>query len=493
AADERLIVKLRQPPARPLTPQASGSAALDALMRQFSIRTTAPLFHAVEGDITLKQRLGLDRVYVFTLAPGGDVQRARVAFDADRSVEYATLDHTATGAEVPNDPSFGEQWALENDGTRLNSRPDADIDAPAAWDLTTGSSSVVLAIVDSGVNKSHPELSAKLVPGYDFVNNDADPDDDRGHGTHVAGIAAAVGNNGEGIAGVCWGCRIMPVKVLNSENQGAYSWITAGIEYAVDHGASVINMSLGGTSDDPTLKAAVDYATAAGVPIVAAMGNTQDATAHYPAAYPAVIAVGATTAFDWRSPFSSHGANIDLMAPGFIIFSTYIGAPYAARSGTSTAAPHVSGVLGLLLSLRPGASIAELTALVRATADDQVGNPDQDTPGWDIYYGAGRLNAARAIAAALAVDPTPTDTATPTATPTATSTPTPTAINSATATTSATATNSATATTSATATRSPTTTDTATPTRVNAPDPFRLRLPLVQQQAPARQYQKRMR
>jgi thermitase len=235
-------------------------------------------------------------------------------------------------------------------------KPDADIDLPEAWNITRGSRDTIIAIIDTGVDLTHPDLASKLVPGYNFISPLSPPQDDGGHGTHVAGTAAAGTNNLTGVAGVCWECRIMPVKALG-ENAGTTATVSAAIIYAVDHGAHVINLSLGGPAGNETLLSAVRYAYAANVPIVAAMMNEGSSVPYYPAAYPETIAVGSTDKMDVLSDFSSYGSHIDLSAPGSEILSTYWVTPnqhnYAYSWGTSMATPHVAGVLGLMRSMAP--------------------------------------------------------------------------------------------------------------------------------------------
>jgi thermitase len=388
----RILVKMRDASA-----DSKASPGLDASsLSQLDISSTEPLFDADSGDTALKQTLGLSRIYVFTLAPSSDPQQALAVLSADPAVEYAELDLVGYGAGVPDDVYFAHQWGLHNTG-QIGGEPDADIDAPEVWDITTGVTSTVLAIIDTGVDLDHPDLAGKIVPGYDFANGDAMPEDDHGHGTHVAGVAAAATDNATGVAGVCPGCRIMPLKGLNDKNEGLYSWWASAIEYAVDHGADVINMSLGGVGSSQTLYDAVLYAYGADVPIVTAMMNDGDSTPYYPAAYTETIAVGATNRLDQRWGLSNFGDHIDLVAPGEAIWSTLWDNTYACWNGTSMAGPHVTGVLGLIESIHPDYTVEDVRAVLEDTADDQVGPPVEDKKGWDQYFGSGRLNAARAV------------------------------------------------------------------------------------------------
>jgi thermitase len=399
-APNRIIVKMRSQPTGPSVP--TGYASLDASMASLDVQAATPLFDASRGDIALKHELGLSRVYVLTLPPSTDLQDALSMLSADPAVEYAGIDFVGYGAGTPDDPTFGQQWNLHNTG-QGGGEPDADVDAPEAWDISVGVTSTVIAVIDTGVDLNHPDLAAKVVPGYNFVTTTLPPQDDYGHGTHVAGIAAAVTNNATGVAGMCPGCRVMPLKALNSENWGYYSWWAGAVEYAVDNGADVINMSMGGADPSPVLHDAVLYAYNANVPIVAAMmNNNWDSITYYPAVYTETIAVGATDRYDdrWEDASdsgSNYGDHIDLVAPGKSIWSTLWDDTYASWQGTSMATPHVAGVLGLIHAVRPGYTVEELQSVLRATADDQVGPPNEDKKGWDRYFGAGRLNAAHAV------------------------------------------------------------------------------------------------
>jgi len=278
---------------------------------------------------------------------------------------------------VPNDPNWGVQYGMIN------------IRAPQGWDLTTGSAAVTIAIVDTGVDQGHLDLAGKLVAGYDFVNNDNDAQDDNGHGTHVAGIAAAISNNGAGIAGVSWGARIMPVKVLNDKAGGSYSNVAQGVIWAVDHGAQVINLSLGGYSPSSVMEDAINYAHSKGIVVVAAAGNAGNNFVLYPARYLNVIAVASTNSSNnWAG--SNYGPEIDLAAPGLLIYSTTIGS-YDYKSGSSMAAGFVSGLASILMGIPGNISPDEIEFQMESTA------LDVEFAGWDDYTGAGLIQMDAAI------------------------------------------------------------------------------------------------
>ncbi len=308
------------------------------------------------------------------LSKGASVSNAMRRMSQLEGVAFAEPNYFAEAYFTPNDPSFGSQWGLPK------------ISAPQAWDLTTGSSSVKIAIIDTGVDLTHPDLAGKILPGYDFVNSDTVAQDDNGHGTHCAGIAAAITNNAAGVAGVGYDCSIMPVKVLNSSGSGTYAAIVNGIVWATDHGANVISMSLGGTSGSSALQDAVDYAWSHGVVVVAAAGNSNSSSPSYPAYYENCIAVGSTDSLDARSSFSNYGDWVDVAAPGSSVFSTYLGGGYATLSGTSMATPHVAGLAGLLWSSLGSPTAAMVRSRIESTTDS-VGS----------WLAHGRINCLAAL------------------------------------------------------------------------------------------------
>ena len=375
AANKRLIVK---------TKSSFWGGYQESLVRLPNVEKITPLLNANAFFSKPDTDLELSRVLVMEFASSDDAINAKNILSNDTSIEYIEVSGVYYAVNTPNDPSFTQQWALNNTG-QTGGTPDADIDAPEAWDTTTGSSDIVLAVVDTGVDSNHKDLKGKVMKGYDFVNNDSDPMDDHGHGTHVAGIAAAKSNDGIGIAGVCWECRVMPVKVLTSGGWGYWEWIAQGIVYAAFNGADVINLSLGGSTDSKVLHDAVKDARNAGVAVIAATGNSHSTPVLYPARYSETIAVAATDHNDERASFSSYGPEVDIAAPGVSILSSLPGDKYAKWSGTSMATPHVTGAAGILLSVSK-VSPEELRNCLRESADDK------GTPGWDEYYGAGRLN-----------------------------------------------------------------------------------------------------
>jgi len=335
-------------------------------------------------DLPVLEILGELDVLRVAVAVGQEQAMVQMLLD-DPQVEYAELDYAVHATIIPNDTSYGLQWGPQK------------IQAPAAWDVTTGTSDVLIAIVDTGVDLAHPDLNDKIVPGWDFIGEDPYAQDDHGHGSHVAGIAAAETDNDRGVAGVSWGARIMPIKVLDENGDGYYSDVARGVRYACNHGAQIINLSLGGSNPSSTLEDAVERVYQNGCLIVAAAGNDANSV-DYPARYPEVMAVAATNQSDSRASFSDYGPQIDVAAPGVDIYSTVWTPPnnhtYGWKQGTSMAAPFVAGEAALIWSLCPQFTNVEVWSIIESTATDR------GAAGWDKYYGWGRIDAAEAVGAA---------------------------------------------------------------------------------------------
>lgn len=288
---------------------------------------------------------------------------------------------------TPNDLLFSAyQWNLPT------------IETGKGWNLTKGSSSVTVAVVDTGVQADHPDLQGQLLPGYNAISGSETPDDDVGHGTHVSGIIGAQVNNGEGVAGISWYNKILPVKVLDSSGAGTTYSVAEGVIWATDHGAKVINLSLGNYADSQFLHDAIKYAYDKDVVIVSASGNDNTERPGYPAAYPEVLAVAATNASDERASFSNYGDYVDIAAPGESIASTYTGSQYAALSGTSMASPHAAALAGLVRSLNPDLTNKEVMDLMTKNTIDL------GPKGHDKYYGWGRIDIYKTLQAASGGD-----------------------------------------------------------------------------------------
>ena len=308
---------------------------------------------------------------------------------------FVEQDFVARASATPNDPSYSSQWHLPK------------IQAPSAWNMTTGSAGVPIALIDSGVDSTHPDLGPKIVAGWNYVGNNSDTSDQLGHGTETAGVLAAASNNGFGIAGVSWANTLMPLVVLNGANFAYYSDIASAINYAADHGVRVVNISLGGSTPSSVIQSAVDYAWGKGTVVFAAAGNSSNSTPNYPAACTNVVAVSATDTNDALAWFSSYGSNIDVAAPGTSIVTTVMGGGTSAVDGTSFSSPIAAGVAALMLAANPSLSATQLVSLLEQNSDDL------GAPGWDPQFGWGRVNAYRAVTAAINARTTAPDTTPP--------------------------------------------------------------------------------
>jgi subtilisin family serine protease len=334
---------------------------------------------AAEKAATLERRLSLRRVATIPQLTVDVVEAERAALGAtlaalraDTAIRYAELDGRVQALRVPNDPLWSTQWSPVR--TR----------AVQAWDRAVGTPQTVVAVLDTGIDAKQPDLRGKLAPGFDFVNGDADPADDNGHGTAVAGIIGAAGDNGIGVAGYCWRCTLMPLKVLGADGSGFFSSVAQGIVWATDNGARVINASLGGPLEDATVAAAVQYARSHGTLLVAAAGNDSSSALGYPAALPGVLSVSASNPSDRLYAFSNTGAG--LAAPGENS-TTSRGARYERFLGTSSAAPVVSGIAALLVGLVPSATPDQVALALEQSA----------VPIPDVVFG--RVDAAGALEA----------------------------------------------------------------------------------------------
>ena len=385
--DHRLLVKIRDKHSGPILSSngETGYSAVDQTIKAYQASSQLLLSPAVFGQ---EPKTELAKFYIIKLPDFVDIELAKAVFSAIEEVESAETDgKVEVIAEYPNDELFPQQWSLHNTG-QMEGTPDADIDAPEGWELSQGDSEIVIAVLDTGLEDDQADFEGKVVNGHNFSDDKDNEEyyDDHGHGTHVAGIAAAKTNNEVGIAGVCGNCRIMPIKVLTESGGGLWSWVAQGIVYATQNGADVINLSLGSpSSGSQAVHDAIQEAYQAGITIVAAAGNGGTRSIYYPGRYDETIAVGATDQNDTKVPSSSYGPEIDLVAPGKLILSDGLAGPIKL-TGTSMASPHVAGAVGLLLSLNPDFTPEEIRSCLRMTADDL--GPD----GWDEEYGSGRLN-----------------------------------------------------------------------------------------------------
>lgn len=397
---------------------SQGTANNETVLVKFKAGTSTSAASAVHKKVGSKVKKQIERinVQVVSLPKGLTVGQTINKLKAYKEVEYVEENFYAEALFTPNDPLYSGQWALKA------------ISAPTAWDDAKGEFGPI-AVIDTGVLSTHPDLAGEVSAGYNFVANTTNTTDDNGHGTHVSGIVSGVTDNSVGISSIGYKSTILPVKVLDSSGSGTYANVANGIVYAADKGAKVINMSLGGPSTSLTLQNAVDYAKNKGVLIVAAAGNGGTSAPLYPAACKGVLAVSATDSADNIASFSSYGNNIFVGAPGVSVNSTYK-TGYASLSGTSMATPHLVGLLELAMGYAKstGKTITndQLIDNVKQTSD-KVGSFSYDANGWNQYFGYGRINAAKLIAKIKGVttpSPTPTQTPVKTATQTATSTAT---------------------------------------------------------------------
>lgn len=362
-----------------------------------------PMFQA--ADKAAARSTGLDK---FILIDTDDVSIAAQLdlLKAQNEVVNASEDRMVQACErIPNDVEFSRQYSLRNTGQVVGGNTGtigADINAADAWDISTGSSAVAIAILDTGVSATHPDLAAKIIAGKNFIGSDESAwEDGNGHGTHSAGIAAARSNNGLGVAGVCWNCSLVVARVLDDHGTGVWSGVASAIVWAADQQAvRVISLNLGGAATDAATLSAVNYAAARGKILVAAAGNTYGGNVLFPAQFENCIAVSATNNNDNLAEFSAVGSAIDLAAPGAEVYSAFgtpgTGDTYAVLSGTSMAAPHVAGLAGLLWSINPALSASRVRQILESTAQDL------GSQGRDNQFGAGRIDAGRAAAVARA-------------------------------------------------------------------------------------------
>lgn len=322
-------------------------------------------------------------VLVLDLPEQADEAAFAHALTGRSDVEFAELDRIVRPAQItPNDPWFGSwEWYL----TKIN--------APAAWPTTTGDKSIIIAILDTGVDGSHPDLQSKMVSGWNIYNNNSDTSDVFGHGTVVAGTAAAATNNSLGVASIAWNCPIMPIRVSAPDGYATYSAMASGLIWAADHGARVANLSYM-ASTSSTVSSAASYFQSKGGIVASSSGN--EAFFDTAADNPYILTVGATDANDVIAAWSNTGNNIDLTAPG-TVFSTFSGGTYNSASGTSVSSPVVAGAAALVLSANPSLSGSQVQNILKQSADDL------GSIGWDATYGWGRVNVGRAVSMASGV------------------------------------------------------------------------------------------
>ncbi|WP_284526043.1 S8 family serine peptidase [Microcystis panniformis] len=358
-------------------------------------------FRSLFGAVST-QTIKLTGSEIWNLSGSLSVEKILAQYGSNPIFEYIEPDYILTKGTItpkatfPNDPSFNQLWGLHNTG-QSGGTPDADIDAPEAWDIQTGNPNLVIGVIDTGVDYNHPDLAGNIwtnpgeiandgidndgngyvddIRGWDFAYNDNNPSDVQGHGTHVAGTIAGKGNNGVGVTGVAWNAKIMPLKFLNDQGSGSTSNAILAINYATDKGVKLTNNSWGGGGYSQALYDAINAAGQAGALFIAAAGNSSanaDINPMYPAAYNLdnIVSVASTTRTDDLSWFSNYGLNsVDLGAPGSDIYSLAPGGGYATLSGTSMASPHVAGAAALLWSQNPTWTAQQVKNALMNTGD----------------------------------------------------------------------------------------------------------------------------
>jgi len=329
---------------------------------------------------------------IIAYCPKRSTKKLITTIEKDNRIEYIEPHFIYLTNEVTKKPTSNQHSFIPNDRLYLDYQWNLPtIYTSEAWAFSKGKSNVVVAVIDTGVDLNHPEFQGKLVKGYNIVNPNKPPLDDDGHGTHVTGIIAANTNNGQGIAGITWYNKIMPVKVLDQSGAGTLFDVAQGIIWATDHGANIINLSLGNYAESKYLHDAIQYAYSKNVVLIAATGNDNTSQLGYPASYPEVIGVSAIDPNQQRAEFSNYGDDVDVVAPGVNIASTYPNNQYAALSGTSMASPHVAALAALIKSNDPDLSNKDIMKIITETATDLGSN------GRDAYFGNGEINIEKAV------------------------------------------------------------------------------------------------
>jgi thermitase len=409
-----------------------GSGQIDGLNQQYAINLIRPIGQTQKT-----------KTFLLEFTNPVDVKKAVLQYAQTGLLAYVEPDYLVSGAGVkgveiiPNDTRFDRQWGMFNNGSMSgigNVTADADVDIDLAWDIQTGDPDMIIAVPDSGLRMVHPDIAARIwvnsdeiagngmdddnngfiddTSGWDFVNSDNNPTDDHGHGTNVAGIIGSIANNNLLYTGANWNSKIMPIKVLNSSNGGSYADMAASVYYAVDNGAKIISMSIGGSSDTVLMADAMAYSNENNVLFLACMMNFDNDVVYYPAGYslafPNVIAVGSTNPDDTRtSPFfwsatsgSNFGSHLNVVAPGNFIYGLDAFSNTNANTywgGTSQATPLVAGIASLIWAQNPALTAPEIRSILEATAEDEVGDASEDAPGFDEFMGYGRVNAFAAL------------------------------------------------------------------------------------------------
>ncbi len=352
--------------------------------------------YSVRSVQDVMAKVAVPHVIMVKTRPGETEEAAALRLMKNPAVAHAEPDyiyHSLAAMHalyMPNNPLLPKLWGMFK------------IDAPDAWNITKGNPNLKIAVVDTGIDYNHEAFKdGRVIKGYNFADNNDDPMDDMGHGTHVAGTIGAAGDDGIGVVGEAYKCKLIAIKVLGKDGSGSISNIADGINAAVQMGARVINLSLGGPEASDTLQQAVDNAVNKGVVVVAAAGNSGDEEDDYPAAYPDVLSVGATDQNDARASFSNYGSYVNVAAPGVNILSSTEGT-YKTESGTSMASPHVTGAVALMLSVNPNLTPAQCRTILEQTGDPTTGFPDGTVNRINVFHALEDVQSGKVPA------PTPT-------------------------------------------------------------------------------------
>jgi subtilisin family serine protease len=414
----------------------TGIIALDDINKRYCCQEFKKFYICIK-DTTLAEKLGMNRVYTLVLHCNSedtstiidDYMKTGLFEYVEVNVHYK--ESTTPERFVPNDIQFRYQWSLDNkaDDATLVSRVDADIDMPEAWAIEQGDTSIIIGLLDSGLKDWPNEFTGRIwknvrevagnnldddgngykddVNGWNFVAANNYTNDDNGHGTMVASIAVSDVNDLYGMAGVNGKCKLMPVKISDSLGSSSLQNAANGLKYAVDNGARVLNISLAGYTNSQVIADMINYCYIKGAVICAGSGNNDSSIVCYPAKYAHVIAVGATGPSDKRAISwllsdgtvggSNYGDSLDVVAPGDSILCIMKNGMFKRRCGTSLSTPFVTGLASLLISQNPDITPDVVTQIIESTAEDQVGEPAEDTKGYDKYYGFGRINAYKAL------------------------------------------------------------------------------------------------
>lgn len=430
----------------------TGINSIDDLNKKYKIKKVKEVFRLNNGDKEIFMELGMDKIYSLIIETDNNypIEKIVEEYSKNEEIEFCELNFVGQSAGkknefnpievpfqllslMPNDMMFNVQWYLKNDGsirptTGNEGKQGADINMLPAYEIEPGSNDVIVAILDSGIKYDHPEfkgriwINSKEIPGngvdddrngyvddtigWDFAYDDPNPSDGFGHGTNIATVIGANTNNKIGFAGINTKCKLMNCKNLTDNNSGEYEWWAESVQYAVDNGAKIINMSEGGDESSKVLKTAIDYALKRNVTVVASMMNRANNKKYYPAAFNGVIAVGATDTDDRRCKRftwgggSCWGKHISVVAPGNKIY----GLDYldddkydVSWSGTSQSTAIVSAIASLLFTQNSNRTPKDILTIIISTAKDMVGDPSEDIRGWDQYMGYGRVDCYDAL------------------------------------------------------------------------------------------------